>query len=213
MDNQIKAVIFDLGRVLVDFNHLIAADKIMQFTDKGKDDIFNLFFDSCLTKEFEEGQISPEGFFVKVGEALGLQLTYAEFLPIWNEIFFLNKHNTEVHTLAKALRNSYKTALLTNVNILHFEYLKEKFDIFSPFHHIITSFDLKVRKPEATIYRKALEILDVKAQEAFYTDDRPELVLSAKELGIRAFVFTGPEQLKKDLISSGVVLADTPLYC
>lgn len=206
MDNRIKAVIFDLGRVLIDFDHLIAARKIIRFTGKDKTDIFNLFFDSHLTKEFEEGQISPEVFFAKVKEALELKLSYAEFLPIWNEIFFLNRHNDEVQTVARALKNSYKTALLTNVNILHFEYLKERFDIFSPFHHIITSFEVKVRKPEAAIYRKALEILDVSPHEAFYTDDRPELIASAKELGIRAFVFTGPEQLKNDLVASGVRL-------
>lgn len=205
-NNKINAIIFDLGNVLVDFNHRIAADRISKFTDKSPDEMFNIFFDSELTGLFEEGKISPKEFFLKIKDMLNLELDYDSFLPIWNEIFFLTKENLAVYNLAKQLKNNYKIALLSNINILHFDYLKKKFPVFDAFHNIITSYEVGARKPSPLIYKKTLDILESLPHQVFYTDDRPELAQSAKELGIRGFVFRGIEQLKEDLINSGVCI-------
>jgi putative hydrolase of the HAD superfamily len=203
-NNKINVIIFDLGNVLVDFNHHIAADRVAKFTDKSPDEIFNIFFDSELTGLFEEGKISPKEFFLKIKDMLNSELNYDTFLPIWNEIFFLTKENLAVYNLAKRLKNNYKVALLSNINILHFDYLKKKFPVFDAFHNIIASYEVGARKPSPLIYKKTLDILESLPRQVFYTDDRPELSQSAKELGIRGFVFRGIEQLKEDLVNSGV---------
>lgn len=202
--NSVKAIIFDLGNVLIDFNHSIAALRISKFTDKSVKEIFNLFFDSELTGFFEEGKISPPEFFSQVKEKLNLKLNYDEFVPIWDEIFFLTEKNLGVYNLAHKLKNRYKVTLLSNINILHFEYIKKTFPILDAFHNIITSFELGLRKPQSQIYQKTLEILKVSPGETFYTDDRPELVESAGRIGIRGFVFQGIEKLKKDLLDTGI---------
>ena len=205
MDNHhIKAIIFDLGNVLIDFDHTIAAKRISGFTDKIPQEIFNLFFDSNLTSLFEEGRILPLEFFSKVKEMLNLKLDYAEFLPIWNEIFFLTKKNQAVYYLAKTLKNNYRMALLSNINILHLDYLKKNFSIFDAFHYIITSFELGFRKPHPSIYQKTLDILEVPPYNVFYTDDRAELIETACRLGIHGFTFKGIKQLKKDLLVSNI---------
>ncbi len=205
-DHKINAIIFDLGNVLIDFDHRIAAERISKFTDKIPQEIFNLFFDSGLTGLFEEGKIQHQEFFSKVKEMLNLKLDYDEFVPIWNEIFFLTEKNLAVYNLAKQLKNNYKIALLSNINILHFDYIKKKFPVFDAFHNIITSYEVGIRKPHPLIYQKTLGILGASPEQVFYTDDRPELAQSAKELGIRGFVFRGIEQLKEDLINSGVCI-------
>lgn len=204
MSDTIKAIIFDLGNVLIDFDHMIAARRISKFTDMAADDIFNLFFDSRLTASFEEGRISPLEFFSKVKEGLNLKLDYDGFVPIWNEIFFLSEKNRAVYDLAKALKKRYKVSVLSNVNILHLEYLKKNFPVFDAFHNVITSCELGFQKPHPEIYKKTLEILGVTPQDTFYTDDRAELTEKARELGIRSFVFTGVAQLQKDLLDAGV---------
>jgi len=204
MTGGIKAIIFDLGNVLIDFDHRIAAKKISKLSGKSMDEIFMLFFDSPLTGLFEEGKISAQDFFLKVKEMLGLKITFEEFIPVWNGIFFLSEKNHAVYKMVQQLRDRYRILLLSNINILHFAYIKEQFLVFEPFHHVVTSFDLKMRKPDPEIYQKALALLGTKAEETFYTDDRPELVSAAKQLGIRGFVFEGKEQLKKDLLSVGV---------
>lgn len=195
----VKAVIFDLGNVLVDFDHHIAANRVSGFCDKSPKEIFDFFFDSELTGLFEEGKIAPEEFFIKVKHELNLRLDYAGFLPIWNEIFFLTEKNRLVYETAGRLANNYRIALLSNINILHFDYLTKNFPVFDIFRDLFLSFELKLKKPDPLIYKKVLNILNLPAEEVFYTDDRPELVSEAKRLGIRGFVFKGVEQLEKDL--------------
>ena len=203
-NHSIKAVIFDLGNVLIDFDHRIAAKKISRFTDKNPQEIFNLFFDSELTALFEEGKITPHNFFSEVKKILNSKLDYAKFLPIWNEIFFLSERNQAVYNLVKILKEQYKIALLSNINILHFDYLKKNFSVFDAFHNIITSFESGLRKPDPLIYKKTLDLLDATPQDTFYTDDRVELTEKARTLGIRGFVFKGIEQLKIDLLDNGI---------
>jgi len=205
MENQhIEAVIFDLGGVLIDFDHTIAAKKISSFSNKSFLEIFNLFFDSPLTGLFEEGRILPLDFFLEVKKLLNLNLKYEDFLPIWNEIFFLTEKNKQVYHLAKQLKNNYKIGLISNINILHFDYLKKNFSIFDIFDSIITSFEVGVRKPNPLIYQKALRALETKPQRIFYTDDRQELIQEAKKLGFKSFCFKGIDKLKEDFLSVGI---------
>ena len=201
---HIKAIIFDLGNVLIDFDHSIAARRICELTNKTQGEIYRLFFDSGLTALFEEGKIAPDKFFSEVKNTLNLKIDYEVFLPIWNEIFFLTERNRQVYELAKGLKSNYQTGILSNINILHYEYLKNNFPIFDVFHHVMVSFELGKRKPHHLIYQKALKALRVGAGEVFYTDDRPELVASAKGLGLCGAVFTGIEALKKDLLGTGI---------
>ena len=203
-ENRVTTLIFDLGNCLVDFDHKIAANRIKEFTDKSIEEIFNLFFDSGITGDFEEGKISPEGFFLEVKKLLNAKITYEQFLPIWNEIFVLSQKNKDLYILAKQLKKDYKLAVLSNINILHFEYIEKNFFVFDAFDNVITSYQLGARKPQVEIYHKTLEMLNTPAECAFYTDDRPELIEAASRLGIKAFVFVGVKQLKKDLIKAGI---------
>lgn len=203
---EIKAVIFDLGNVLVDFDHRIAARRISRFCDKSAEEIYKLFFDSRLTGLFEEGKVSPEDFFRQVKETLNLNLDYDNFLFVWNEVFFLTARNRQVYELAKALRGRYKTALISNANVLHYEHVKKYFPILDAFDHISVSYEIGVRKPDPLIYQKTMEALGVSADEVFYTDDREDLIQEAKSLGIHAFLFKDALRLSQDLRDSGVDL-------
>ena len=203
---MVNGIIFDLGNVLLDFDHRIAVSRIKKFSDKSEKEIYELFFDSKATEIFEEGKILPVDFFSKVRQELGLKIGFEEFVPIWNEIFFFTEKNHAVYDLAGNLKNRYRIVLLSNINILHFEYIKKTFPILDAFHNIITSFEVKSRKPKNQIYEEALRVLNLPAQNVFYTDDRSELIDSARQLGIRGFIFSGVEKLKKDLFDNGVYI-------
>ena len=133
MSQAIKVLLFDLGRVLVDFDHLRSAQRIAAFCSKTPQQIYDLFFESGVTIAFEAGKIAPEDFYLQVKQMLDLKLSYASFEPIWNDIFFLNAQNRSVFGLVNNLRVHYKTAILSNINILHYEYLKKNFPVFGVF--------------------------------------------------------------------------------
>ena len=203
---MIKAVVFDLGNVLVDFDYSMAAKRIKHFSSINIKDIPKLIISSEITKNFEEGKISPGDFFLYIKSLLRLNISYEAFVPIWNEVFFLSAKNRAVFSIANILRGKYKIAILSNINTLHFDYLKRNFPIFDIFHEVFASCDMGIVKPDLKIYNKALEFLGVAPQEVFYTDDREELITKARFLIPNSFVFKGIKKLKNDLIESGVIL-------
>jgi glucose-1-phosphatase len=204
MGQGIKVLLFDLGRVLVDFDHLRAARRIADFCAKSPQQIYDLFFESPATIDFEAGRISPEDFYLQVKSMLDLNLSYASFEPIWNDIFFLSAKNRAVFGLVNSLRRHYQTAMLSNINMLHYEYLKKHFPVFRVFDRIFLSFELGLIKPDKQIYNLVARELGVAEHEIFYTDDRPELVETAKSLGFEGCVFSDFNQLIRDLNSAGI---------
>ncbi|MGE5309339.1 MAG: HAD family hydrolase [Deltaproteobacteria bacterium] len=201
---KVTTIIFDLGRVLLDFDHRIAAARIGGLTHKSPEEVYDLFFDSKLTRWFEEGRIEPEAFYGKIKARLRLKMKYEQFVPIWNEIFFQTDCNRQVAAIARQLSGKYTVCVLSNINILHLEYIKEKFPIFGSFRHVFASCELGCVKPAPCIYIKTLKALGAKPAEVFYTDDRPELIEKARTMGMRAYVFTGVEQLRSDLARCGI---------
>lgn len=201
---EVQAVVFDLGNVLIDFDHTIAAKRIARFTDKTASEIYQLFFDSPVTGQFEEGAIKPRDFFAEVKSMLCARLTYEEFLPIWNEIFLFSDSNKRVYEIVKKLRVHHAVALLSNVNVLHWDYIKNTFSVYDVFHHLFASFEVGARKPSPLIYNKVLSVLSLPAEKVFYTDDRPDLIEQASAMGFQGFVFKGPEQLVRDLSTVGI---------
>ena len=204
MAQEIKVLLFDLGRVLVDFDHLRSAKRIATFCSKTPRQIYDLFFESSATIAFEAGKIAPEDFYSQIKQMLDLKLSYASFEPIWNDIFFLSAKNRSVFGLVNNLRAHYKTAMLSNINILHYEYLKKNFPVFGVFDKVFLSFQLGLIKPDKEIYNVVIRNLGVSPEEIFYTDDRTELIESAKSLGMRGCVFTNFDQLTSELRNNGI---------
>jgi len=208
-DAGIKVILFDLGNVLVDFDFNPAVKRISGFCSKGPDEILRFFFDSGVTDSFEKGKLSPEGFYKQARDALGLKLGYESFVPIWNEVFFFSLKNRATYHIANRLRQNYRIGLLSNTNILHYRYIKERFPVLNVFEKIFLSFEIGSVKPDKIIYQKVIKTLGVLPENIFYTDDRAELINSASCLGIKSFVFTSPRQLIKDLSSLNIVLDDS----
>ena len=202
---EIKAVIFDLGNVLIGFDHTIAVKKILKHTPKKSRDIYDLFFDSDLTQEFEKGKTGTLEFFQQVQTALELKISYGEFLPIWNEIFF---SKPESEDFVGSLNSGIKLALLSNINQLHYEYIREEFSstigLFEP-DKIIPSFRTGFIKPDKEIYDLALKALDVPRESVVYVDDRLDLIEAALSYGIKSIQFKSAKELKQKFQDLGII--------
>jgi putative hydrolase of the HAD superfamily len=194
--------LFDLGKVLVDFDHHISAEKIARFTGRDVNWLYDFFFESELTKAFDEGRISPQQFYNQIKRITGLKIGYDEFVPIWSDIFSEKK---DVCEFAANLKKDYRIVLISNVNILQFEYISKKFPIISYMDDLVLSCKVGVIKPDPGIFRVAIEASRTSPERVIYTDDRPELIEGAKAVGITSsFVFRDLEGFKADLKSMGV---------
>ena len=203
---RVNTILFDLGTVLIDFDHMAAARAVAGLTSRPPKEIYDLFFDSPLTRSFEEGKISAREFFSEVKSLLKLDITFDRFAAIWTDIFFISPHNRETLRLAGALRKRYRVCMLSNINTLHLEYCRTRFaPVFKPFHSVFASCELGFIKPDPRIYKKVLVLLKAEPGEVFYTDDRKELVEQAGKMGFKASVYSGAGQLRLDLARRGIV--------
>ena len=189
--NNYDTIICDLGNVLISFDHNIAVRKLLDYTPNIQKDIYNLFFDSTLTKLFEEGKIAPDKFFQDLKEMLHLDMDYNTFLPIWNDIFFETPLNIKMQKLLKSVKSVYRLVMLSNINKLHFEFLKKRMGIFREFDRLVLSYEEGCRKPAAEIYSIALQSAATTPPSVFYIDDRRDLVEAASSMGIKGIVFDG----------------------
>ena len=196
------AFIFDLGRVLVDFDHNISAARIAKLTGKPQEWLYQLFFESELIKSFDEGRISPRKFYSEVKKLIGLKVSYEEFVPAWADIFSEKKAVCE---FAVNLKKDYRLVLMSNVNVLQFERIRKNFPIISQMDALVLSYEVGAMKPDLKIYESAIKAAKATPERIIYTDDRPELVEGGIKAGIKSsFVFKDLEGFRLDLQSIGV---------
>ena len=186
MKQNIKAVLFDLGKVIVDFDFTPAFGRLSRHCAKKPHEIREYFLRSGLEVLYDGGKISSAEFYRKIKTDLGHSLDYGRFKKIWNEVFTLNK---ETGRLIKKLKRRYRLVLISNTNALHYKYLCGRYTVLEHFDRHILSYKEKIRKPDEKIYRTAIRACRAKPHEILYIDDRSDLTEAARALGIHSFTF------------------------
>src|SRR5208282_1283006 len=80
-------VVFDLGKVLVDFDYSIAARKVAARSTKSLLDLVSLLSSSSLIIQYENGAVTRQEFFDQIRDAVGFQGGLAEFGGYFADIF------------------------------------------------------------------------------------------------------------------------------
>lgn len=197
----IKAFLFDLGNVLVQFNHQVAAERIASAAGTSAQELYRLFFDSPLVVDHDEGRISTRAFYEELKKQIGLQASFEEFLTAWNSIF---AEDSAMMNLAGDLLDRYPCVLISNTNRPHFEYCRKVYPVLNRFSGWVLSYEVGVLKPHPVIYHRALELMRLPASQIFYVDDREDLIAAGANLGFQTHRFTGADLLKKELAAKGI---------
>ena len=201
----IKVIIFDLGKVLFDYDLNIISKSFLPYAQKKETlkDINNFIKDNdAFFSKYEKGQISSLDFYKGLSKIVDLNIDYEHFCNLWNNIF---TPITEMISFIPILHEKYRLAILSNTNDLHYEFLKRLYpDCFKSFDDFFLSYKMNSKKPEKEIYNKVIDYYNFQPQEIFFTDDLAVNINAAKQSGINAFVFKNKEKLKKDLLSVGI---------
>lgn len=197
-----EVIVFDLGNTLIRFDHNISAVKIADLFGLDSKIIYDIFFDSPITRAFERGEISPAEFHEKASLALGVKLPFKDFADIWNDIFWEDEDSCRIARTLKA--NGYKLFLLSNLNCLHFEHIRAKFDIIDIFDELILSFNVGAIKPEKAIFDHVVKLAGGDRLRLLYIDDREDLIKEAAAIGIDSIRFIGAPQLEIELRKRGI---------
>ena len=192
----VKAFLFDLGNVLVRFDHMSAARKIVEGSGAAAQELFDLFFGSALVTDHDEGRISTRAFYEEIKKAIRLEIPFERFLEVWMKIF---TRNEVVIALLEQLQKNYPCYLISNTNRPHFEYLRELVPVLDRMEGWILSYEIGALKPNPTIYHRALEMVKLPPREIFYIDDREDLITAGKKFGFQTHRFVDYKTLMQAL--------------
>jgi FMN phosphatase YigB (HAD superfamily) len=195
------AVVFDLGKVLVDFDYTPATRKIAARSAKPPEDLHSHVGGSPLLIQYETGMITRHEFFEEVRRATGFRGDLKEFGEFFADIFTPIVPMIELH--AELRRRGIPTYIFSNTNDLAIEHIRRNFPFFQNFDGYIFSYEVKSLKPDAKIYEAMEKMAGKRGAEILYIDDRPENIAAGVARGWRTILHETPEKSRADLKAFG----------
>lgn len=196
-----RALLVDLGNVLVGFDHGITLARISEATGVPAVRLREVLFGD-LEGAFDRGELAPEDFFRACEARGGLpRLPDEAWIRAWRDIF---RPFPESLAALDAVPPGIRRVLVSNTNALHWEGV---LGIFDPAEHVdalVLSFRVGATKPSRAFWDAALAAAGCAPGECLYADDGPALVEAAGRLGIPGFVARGPEGLAAGLAERGL---------
>jgi glucose-1-phosphatase len=199
--NDIDAIIFDLGNVLVAVDEGRAADRLAARTGKTRQQIDDYARSTPYTTELALGKLTKKQFFRTVAKDLAFDGTYDEFASIWAEIF------TPIEpmiALAESLKKRVPRLVLSNTNVIHMDYILERFPFLHDFDAHILSHEVGLLKPDIAIYEHTLKKYGLTASRTVFIDDLTANVEAARRVGLQALQFQDAGQVREVLTKLGV---------
>jgi len=200
----IKALIFDLGNVLIFFDWKIAERRLNEIQE-GLGTLTTKFLkeNNSIIKNLEKGKLTEDEFLNMIKSHLNSKIDKITIAKIFSEIFW---ENSELTKLLPELRKNYKLFLLSNTNIIHRKFGWDHYNFLKNFDKLFLSYEVGFAKPEEEIYQLVIHSIDLNPSEVLYIDDIEEYVNAAKNLGWNAVQFKSNEKLIEDLKGFNVIL-------
>lgn len=198
-----RALLLDLGNVLVRFDHGVTLARLERATGFPAEALRPHVF-GPLERDFDLGRIDAAAFFRAVEGAAGLPcLPDTAWVAAWRDIFFRDERAL---ALLSRLAPDVTPVLVSNTNPLHWEgvlAVAPELPRLLPLRAL--SFEVGAGKPDPAHFRAALALAAATPRDAVFADDREEMVAAAWALGIDGFVVRTPGGLEADLQSRGLL--------
>jgi putative hydrolase of the HAD superfamily len=194
---MIKAVIFDLGRVIVPFDFKRGYARLSPLCGLPEDEIPQRIGSTDLVQRFESGQIESRDFVRELSRQLNFETSYENFCDIWSYIFL--PHTLIPESMIEGIARTSRLVLLSNTNEIHFQMIRENYPILRHFDEFVLSYEVGALKPLPLIYQRAVEAAGCTPGECFFTDDIQSYVDGALSYGIDAVRFESAAQIEREL--------------
>ncbi|MEX1224369.1 MAG: HAD family phosphatase [Pirellulales bacterium] len=195
---------FDLGNVLLSFSHEQGHRQMAAVAGAELSKVVDYFTNDARQLAYEAGQISTEAMIDGFQQATGTRPDPSELLLAAGDIFEPIADSVAILLAMRA--EGRRLGLLSNTCDAHWRVCSDGRYPFleQTFEQVILSFEHRVAKPDAEIYRIAARRCGLPPERIFFVDDRPENVRAACQVGFDAVLFEGPDQLRDDLARRGV---------
>ena len=193
-----KAIIFDLGAVILNINYQNTIDAFTKLGVQNASTFYSKKVQTDLFNQIETGEITAEEFLIALQRETN-KATINQVRDAWNALL-LDMPNDRLE-LIKALKSKYRIYLLSNTNSIHIDAFKKQLGIvkwqeFSDlFDKMYLSHEVGMRKPNAEIFEHILAEQKLKAEEVFFIDDSPQHIEGAKKIGIQSHHLLDNEEI------------------
>jgi 2-haloacid dehalogenase len=203
-----KAVVFDLGGVLIDWDPRYLYRKLL-----ADEAAVEEFLATVCTPEWNAEQDRGRPFAEGVAELVERYPAHAAAITAyherWPEMLGGDIGGT-VELLAELRAAGVPLYALTNWSAETFAIARERFQFLDWFDGVLVSGEERMIKPDPAIFQLMVERFGLDPGSAFYVDDSAANVEAAGRLGFDAVRFTSPGQLRRDLAARRLLARSAP---
>ncbi|QGJ69599.1 Haloacid dehalogenase-like hydrolase [Planctomycetales bacterium 10988] len=201
-----KFIYFDLGNVLLFFDHALMCRQIGEQFGVSEEAIRQFLFNAedPVELRFEAGKVKAQSLYRTMCERFGKKPPFENVAEAAGDIFELNPSILPI--LGHLTLAGYRLGLLSNTNELHWQWIcKHQYSLIpSVFEVCILSYEAGSIKPAAEIFHLASETAKVPPEDIFYIDDIAGHVEGAKAIGIDAVQYRNTPQLVEEIRKRGI---------
>ena len=200
---KIKKIAFDFGGVIIRQNQQ-AVERFKQIGLLDAEERLGAYTQQGIFGQLEEGKITAEDFRWQLSLLIGRAVTIEDCSYAWRGYCDeLPQRNLEA--LQRLRREGYGLSFLSNTNPFMMGWaLSQDFDgnghsLADYVDALYLSYQMKVMKPSAEIFRRVLEAEGVRPEELLFVDDSSYNISAAQQLGIATFQPVNGEDWTEEL--------------
>ena len=193
-----KAIIFDLGGVILNINYQNTIDEFLKLGIKNASTFYSKKIQTNLFNQIETGKITTEKFLSELKKETNNATIY-QVKEAWNAMLLdLPKERI---SLLKKLSQDYPIFLLSNTNAIHISAIKEYLgesaytNFYNIFNKVYYSHKIGFRKPNKETFHLILKENNLKAHEVLFIDDSPQHIEGAKKIGMKTHHLKDGEEI------------------
>jgi HAD superfamily hydrolase (TIGR01509 family) len=202
-----SAIVFDLGKVLLDFDYAIAARKIAELGKLSPDAIKRFIDSSPLLFRYETGLLTTNEFFAEMCRGTGYCGGFDQFNQCFGDIFAPIDPMVEMHAALR--QKGFPTYIFSNTNEIAIRHIRRNFPFFARFDGYVLSYEHGAMKPDAKIYEVVERQTGKRGAEILYLDDRLENVEAGAARGWQVILQQSPEQTRAAFEKLGLLNGET----
>lgn len=179
------ALLFDLGRVVIDFDVKRTLAAWAADAERDPAELIARFVQDEAYWNYETGKISDAEFFAILRSTLGMEISDAQVLEGWNATFIGEMPGIE--PLLRRAAQRLPLYAFSNTNAAHEAHFSQIFaGILRHFRKIFLSSTIGLRKPHGEAYDHVVQQIGAPAGRIVFFDDLIENVEGARARGLQA---------------------------
>jgi 2-haloacid dehalogenase len=200
----IKAVVFDVGGVLLDWN----PRHLYKTMFDGDDEAMERFLADVCSPAWNLSLDAGKPFASGVAELCERFPERTALIALYDSRWedMVRGAFEDTVDLARTLKaNGVPLYALTNFSSEKMALVRTRYDFFMLFDGMVVSGEIGMVKPDPAIYRHLLERFNLRADETLFIDDSTLNIAGAEAAGLNAIHFQSASGLRSELVQWGLL--------